>query len=71
MKKELQEIVVLIVMTLATIFGIYMVAIAINNAINDGERRECYKWVEHEKEYENFFWADWQKAQCRHHGIIK
>lgn len=71
MKKELQGLAVLMVMTLATIFGIYMVAIVINNAVNDGERRECYRWLEDEEKYDTFFWSEWQKAQCRHHGIIK
>ena len=35
------------------------------------ERLECQQWQAQEKEFENFYWEDWQIKQCQALGVIK
>lgn len=42
----------------------------LNKGIEGAERHECYKWKANEAAgYYTVQYADWQRAQCLHHGI--
>ena len=37
--------------------------------INKGERIECEEWQEWAEEYPAYQSTEWQRQQCKHHGL--
>lgn len=58
--------IVYIAITILVIIGFGHV---VGGAIERGEIGECQKWQKYGKEMADFYLADWQVAQCAHHGI--
>jgi hypothetical protein len=54
--------------TLTIAFGvliaIVIMFVLVGNAMAKQEEQECKQWAKQSKEYTQFFYAPWQKAQC-------
>lgn len=57
-------IIFLAVLALAFIF-----AGLLNAGLNKRERVQCHKWKRLDNQYEDFYYTDWQKAQCGRLGL--
>ena len=63
---KIQEILLL---AIALVFISILFFVAIGKGFDGYEVYECKKWQAEAKAYEGYFLADWQEAQCSHHGI--
>ena len=63
---ELADIATIITAIILFLVFIFM---GLSTGIERHEIYECKKWIKMENEIDNFFWADWQIAQCSTHGF--
>lgn len=59
---------VAIVITAVTMFLVF-IFIGISTGIERHEIMECKQWVKMQNEIDGFYWTDWQRQQCSHHGF--
>jgi len=52
-----------------TILGLFLLLAGFLWVLNEGikkhERVECLEWRKQAKEFNEFYWADWQIKQCK------
>jgi len=52
--------------TILTIILVSVIfALILNMGINKEMKLECIKWEEQEELFPDFYWTDWQLAQCK------
>lgn len=65
----MRKFAILAALGVMTAFCMGLILITLHYSVSKAERAECAKWIEQSVEHkENWFWADWQVAQCRSYG---